>query len=94
MITVKVVKDGYGHKPGQVMTLSEFDAGHLMSFGYAVNYEPPKPELKIETQMVAPPEVRVNAFIDKRPDPVKLVVEPEPKPLGIFRRGRQRNKKV
>ena len=87
MITVKIVKDGYGHKPGQVLTLTEFDAGHLMAFGYAVNYEPPKPGLKVETQMVAAPEVR--AFIHERAEPVKIIVEPERKRSGIFgKRGR------
>ena len=54
-ITVKVIKAGYGHKPGQVLTLNEFDAGHLMGFGFAVPYVEPK----VETQMVAPNEIRV-----------------------------------
>lgn len=62
MITVKVVKEGYGRKPGQVLTLSEFDAGLLLAFGYAVNYEAPKPDLKVETQMVSQPEIRVEAI--------------------------------
>ena len=86
MLTVKIVKEGYGHKPGQVLTLTEFDAGHLMAFGYAVNYEPPKPELKVETQMVAVPEVR--AFVHQREEPVKIIVEPERKGRGLFKRGR------
>ncbi len=65
MITVKIIKDGYGHKPGQVLTMNEFDAGHLMAFGYAVNHVAPKAEPVIETQMMAPPEIRVEPVVEK-----------------------------
>ncbi len=65
MITVKIIADGYGHKPGQVLTMNEFDAGHLMAFGYAVNHVAPKAEPAVETQMVAPPETRIEPVIEK-----------------------------
>jgi hypothetical protein len=63
-ISVKIVKEGYGHKPGQMLKLTEFDAGHLMAFGYAVPYFEPK----VETQMVEPPETRVEPVIEKPVD--------------------------
>lgn len=40
MMHVKVVKEGYGHAPGDCLTLCEFEAGHLIAFGYAVPYTP------------------------------------------------------
>ena len=68
MITVKIIKDGFGHKPGQVLSLNEFEAGKLMAFGFAVNYVVPKVEPVIETQMVAPPEIRVDPVVEKPVD--------------------------
>lgn len=82
MITVKIIKDGYGHKPGQVLTLNEFDAGKLMAFGYAVNHVVPKAEPVIETQMVAPPEIRVVPVIEKPVDAA-----------GFFKRSYRRKRK-
>jgi len=82
MITVKIIKDGFGHKPGQVLTLNEFDAGRLMAFGYAENYVAPKVEPVIETQMVAPPEIRIDPVLEKPIDAV-----------GYFKRTYRRKRK-
>lgn len=73
-ITVKVIKEGYGHKPGQVLTLNEFDAGHLMGFGFAVPYV----ESKVETQKMVQPENRIE------------VKEPENPSAFFKRRGRRK----
>ena len=88
-VLLKIIKNGYGYKEGHVITpKDDFEKGHLLAFGFAVNYEPPKPELKAETQMVAVPEVRVKSFIHEREEPVKIIVEPERKGRGLFKRGR------
>ena len=82
MITVKIIKEGYGHKPGQVLILNEFDAGRMMAFGYAVNHVVPRAEPVIETQMVAPPEIRVVPVVEKPVDA-----------SGFFKRSYRRKKK-
>jgi hypothetical protein len=82
MITVKIIKEGYGHKPGQVLSLNEFDAGRLMAFGYAENHVAPKVGPVIETQMVAPPEIRIEPIIEKPVDAG-----------GYFKRAYRRKKK-
>ena len=72
-ITVRVIKAGYGHKPGQVLTLNEFDAGHLMGFGFAVPYVEKNVECAVEKQ----PEIRVTpiekpvTFLKRRGRPKK-----------------------
>ena len=87
-IKVKITKEAYGHKPGQVLELSEFEAGHLMGFGFAVPYVEPK----VENAKAVQPEVRILV------PPVPIIVtdsvtekkEPE-KPSGLFgRRGRRK----
>ena len=90
-IKVKIIKDGYGHKPGQILELTEFEAGHLMGFKYAVPYIEPV----IETRPVVQPEVRI--FIPPVPvaKPEQIVVaakEPD-KAVGFFGKRRGRPKK-
>ena len=86
MITVKIIKEGFGHKPGQVLTLTEFDAGRLLAFDFAETYTVPKVTPIIETQMVSAPEVREMATQDT----IEIKIEPETKNHGIFkRRGRR-----
>ena len=82
-ITVKVIKEGYGHKPGQVLTLTEFDAGHLMAFGYAV----PFVAQKVEAQIVVQPETRhieVSSIVAGKRELVEI--EETKKPPAFFRR--------
>lgn len=74
-ITVKIVKAGYGHLPGQVLTLNEFEAGHLIAFGYGVTFHD-KAE-SIETQTVKPPETQ-SGFT------------PVEKPISFLRKGRRK----
>lgn len=56
MIKVEIVKDGYGHSVGQVLELTEFDAGHLMAFGFAVPYV----KRQYETAIEKPIEIRAE----------------------------------
>jgi hypothetical protein len=90
MIIVRIIKNGYGHKEGQVFSCSEFEAGHLMAFGYAV----PAVEKKPERRPVVPPETRIETppAIETQPIPeIKTEVKPDiKKPAGIFRRGRRK----
>ena len=84
MITVKVIKEGYGHKPGHVLKLTEFEAGHLTAFGYAVPYV----EQKIETQMVSAPEKRIE------PEKAKIIEPAKPaETVGYFKRAYRRKLK-
>jgi hypothetical protein len=90
MIMVRIIKNGYDHKEGQVFSCSEFEAGHLMAFGYAV----PAVEKKPERRPVVPPETRIETLpeIEIQPEPeIKIEVKPEiKKPAGIFRRARRK----
>ena len=89
MIKIKIIKEGYGHSVGQVLELTEFEAGHLMGFKYAIPYVEPK----IETRPAVQPEVRILV------PPIPIIVheheveakkEPE-KPAGFFgKRGRRK----
>lgn len=86
-ITVRIVKKGYGHSVGQVLSLTEFDAGHLMAFGYAVPVVQER-----EKAIAAPPEVRVA---EAQPLPAteagEIVIKPLSEPVSFFnRRGRRK----
>ena len=68
-ITLRIIKNGYGYKTGQVITAKDdFESGHLMGFGFAEPYSVPVVEKKIETQMVTPPETRVEPAVEKPSD--------------------------
>jgi hypothetical protein len=85
-IKVEIVKKGYGHSIGQVLTLNEFDAGHLMAFGFAVPYV----AKKYESQIVSPPETRIAPAIEEKPVDIIPAIK---KPVQIFkRRGRKPSK--
>ena len=83
-ITVKVIKAGYGHKPGQVLTLNEFDAGHLMGFGFAVPFVEGK-----EIMAVSPPETR-NEHSHEPIEDVLNKEEEKAAPIFFKRRGRRK----
>ena len=89
---VRIIKDGYGRKAGQVVTVTEFDGGHLMAFGFAVPYV----EERREVQTVAPPETRVvlpkiETIVTPPVVDLKVDAPKVEKPKGIFgRRGRQK----
>ena len=59
MITAKIIKAGYGYKPGQIVKLTEQNWSLLSAFGFAENYVEPKIKQPIETQMVSQPEIRI-----------------------------------
>ena len=87
MITVKIIKEGFGHKPGQVLTLTEFDAGRLLAFDFAETYTVPKVAPVVETQIVIQPETRhievSNLGAGKREF---VEIEETKKPPAFFRR--------
>lgn len=85
-IKVRIVNKYHGYSPGQVVTLNEFEAGHLMAFKYAVPYIEGR-----ETRPVVPPETR----IDHVHEPIKLEVikeEENEKPSTFFKRRGRRKK--
>jgi hypothetical protein len=84
MMRVKIIKKGYGHSIDQVLTVSEFEGGHLMAFGFAVPYV----ENKVETRPQAPPEIRKIDITRIEPKEPEYLEVKEEKPKSIFRRGR------
>lgn len=84
-IKVKIIKEGYGHKPGQVLELTEFEAGHLMGFKYAVPYIEGR-----EVRPAAPPETRVEH--SHEPVEMPAPVEDKKEPASFFKRRGRRKK--
>jgi hypothetical protein len=81
MMTIRIIKDGYGRKAGQVVTVTEFDGGHLMAFGFAVPYV----EDKRQTAVVAQPETRTEPSSKTE----QKIIHPIEQPVSFFkRRGR------
>jgi len=81
MMTLKIVKDYHGYKSGQVVTVTEFEGGHLQAFGFAVPYV----EDKRQTAVVAQPETR----IEPSSHPEQKIIQPIEQPVSFFkRRGR------
>ena len=81
MMTLKIIKDGYGRKTGQVVNVTEFDGGHLMAFGFAVPYVEDKRQAAVVTQ----PETR----IEPGSKPEQKIITPIEQPVSFFkRRGR------
>jgi hypothetical protein len=56
MIKVLITKKAYKYTPGQVIDMTEFDAGHAFGFKYGV----PFVEKKYEAAIEAPIEIRVE----------------------------------
>jgi hypothetical protein len=72
MIAVRIVKEGYGHTPGDCLTLCEFEAGHLIAFGYAVPYEPQGRECAVDGPLeIRPIEMPVEIMGKRRGRPKK-----------------------
>lgn len=85
-ITVKIINKYRHYTPGQILTLAEQDASHLMAFKFAVPYIEGR-----ETRPVVPPETR----IDHVHEPIKLEVikeEENEKPSTFFKRRGRRKK--
>ena len=81
MMTLKIIKDYHGYKSGQVVTVTEFDGGHLMAFKYAVPYVEDKRQAAVVTQ----PETS----IEPASQPEQKIVQPIEQPVSFFkRRGR------
>lgn len=67
MISVRIVKPGYGHEVGNCLELCEFEAGHLIAFGYAVPYTPQGRECAVDGPLeVRAIEMPVEVFAPKR----------------------------
>lgn len=55
-VTVKIIKDGYGFRIGQIArNISEFEGGHLIAFKYAVPFFEKEYETQANNQA---PEIR------------------------------------
>jgi hypothetical protein len=88
MIKVLITAKAYKYSPGQVVEMTEFDAGHAFGFKYGVPYIEQRPT--IETAIAKPPEVR-ELNHEHNPVEVKPIEQVE-KQTFFKRRGRKPNR--